>query len=126
VEIISVGIYWMTSASLAESCQGDRTQRQQSVVKIAKSTVDVHLVWHDISVATEARGQMRAVMCYSVRLRKTDAAMHKYCHNNFPRINKAANEEGLMYSHFSSKIACVCPTVSWVCVDQIFLVTQNS
>jgi hypothetical protein len=46
----------MTSAFLAESCQGDRTQGQQSVLKIAKSTVEVHSVWHDIYVATETGG----------------------------------------------------------------------
>jgi hypothetical protein len=60
----------MTSAFLAESCQGDRTQGQQSVLKTAKSTVEVHSVWHNIYVATETGGQMRAVVCYSVRLRK--------------------------------------------------------
>jgi hypothetical protein len=62
----------MTSAFLAESCHGDRTQGQQSVLKIAKSTVEVHLMWHDIYVATETGGQMRAVVYYSVRLRKSD------------------------------------------------------
>jgi hypothetical protein len=62
----------MTSAFLAESCQGDRTQGQQSVLKIAKSTVEVHSVWHDIYVATETGGKMRAVVCYSVRLRNSD------------------------------------------------------
>jgi hypothetical protein len=61
-----------TSAFLAESCQGDRTQGQQSALKFAKSTVEVHSVWHDIYVATETGGQMRAVVYYSVRLRKSD------------------------------------------------------
>jgi hypothetical protein len=32
---------------LAESCQGDRIQGQQSVLKIVKSSVELHLVWHD-------------------------------------------------------------------------------
>jgi hypothetical protein len=62
----------MTSVFLAESCQGDRKQGQKSVLKTAKSTVEVHTVWHDIYVATETGGQMRAVVCYSVRLRKSD------------------------------------------------------
>jgi hypothetical protein len=62
----------MTSAFLAESCQGDRKQEQQSVPKTAKNTVEVHSVWHDIYVATETGRQMRAVVCYSVRLRKSD------------------------------------------------------
>jgi hypothetical protein len=62
----------MTSAFLAEICQGDRTQGQLSVPKFAKSTVEVHSVWHDIYVATEAGRQMRAVVYYSVRLRKSD------------------------------------------------------
>jgi hypothetical protein len=39
-----------TSAFLPESCQGDRTQVQQTVLKIAKSTVEVHSVWHDIHI----------------------------------------------------------------------------
>jgi hypothetical protein len=52
---ISVDIYW------DDSCQGNRKQRQQSVLKIAKSTVEVHSVWHDIYIATEAGGQMRVV-----------------------------------------------------------------
>jgi hypothetical protein len=34
----------MTSAFLAESCQGDQTQGQQSVLKFAKSTIKVHSV----------------------------------------------------------------------------------
>jgi hypothetical protein len=62
----------MTSVFLAQSCQGDRTQGQQSILKIAKSTVEVHLVWHDIYVATERGGQMRAVVYSSARLRKSD------------------------------------------------------
>jgi hypothetical protein len=57
---------------LAESCQGDRTQGQQSALKTTKSTVKVHSVWHDIYVATETGGQMRAVVYYSARLRKSD------------------------------------------------------
>jgi hypothetical protein len=62
----------MTSVFLLESCQGDRKQGQQTVLKTAKSTVEVHSVWHDIYVATETGGQMWAVVCYSVRLRKSD------------------------------------------------------
>jgi hypothetical protein len=62
----------MTSAFLAESRQGDKTQRQQSVLKFAKSTVEVHSVWHDIYAAIETGGQMSAVVYYSVRLRKSD------------------------------------------------------
>jgi hypothetical protein len=54
---------------LAESC---RTQKHQSVLKTAKSTVEVHSVWHDIYIATETGGQMRAVVYCSVRLRKSD------------------------------------------------------
>jgi hypothetical protein len=71
-ENISVGVYWGDVGVPAESCQGDRTQGQQSVLKIAKSTVEVHSVWHGIYIATETGGQMRAVVYYSVRLRKSD------------------------------------------------------
>lgn len=45
--------YGMTSVFLAESCQGDQTEGQQSVLKIAKSTVAGHLEWHDIYIVTE-------------------------------------------------------------------------
>jgi hypothetical protein len=62
----------MMSAFVAKSCQGDRTRGQQSVIKIAKSKVGVHSVWYDIYIATEAGGKMRAVVYYSVRLRKSD------------------------------------------------------
>jgi hypothetical protein len=61
---------WMTF--LSETCRGDRTQGQQSVIKIAKITVEVHSVWHDIYVATQTGGQMWAVVYYSARLRKSD------------------------------------------------------
>jgi hypothetical protein len=43
---IGVGVVRMM-AFLAESCQGDQTHEQQSVLKIEKSTAEVHLVWHD-------------------------------------------------------------------------------
>jgi hypothetical protein len=46
---------------LAESCQGDRTQGEGSVLRIAKSTVGVHSVQHPIYVPTETDGQVRAV-----------------------------------------------------------------
>jgi hypothetical protein len=69
LELVFIG---MTSAFLTDSCQGDRTQGQQSVLKIAKSTVAAHSVWHDNYVATETGGQMRAVVCCSMRLRKSD------------------------------------------------------
>jgi hypothetical protein len=75
---------------LTESCQGDRKQEQQSVLKPDKSTVEVHSVWHDIYVATKTGGQMPAVVYYSVRLRKSVRerardlrTMHKYYNNIF-------------------------------------------
>jgi hypothetical protein len=50
----------MTSVFLAESCESDRTQGQQSVLKTAKSTVEAHSVWYDtgktLYVATETGG----------------------------------------------------------------------
>jgi hypothetical protein len=91
----------MTSEFLAESCQGDRTQSQQSVLKIAKSTVEVHSVRHGIYVVTETGGQMRAVVYYSVRLRKSEGPTPRCPDIStiiFPRISKPANEAGLLYS----------------------------
>jgi hypothetical protein len=38
----------MTTLFLDENYHGGRTQGQQSVLKTAKSTVDVHSMWHDI------------------------------------------------------------------------------
>jgi hypothetical protein len=72
MKILVLVFIGMTSAFLAETFQGDRKQGQQSVLKIAKSTVEVHSVWHNIYVAAETGGQMRAVVYYSVRLRKSD------------------------------------------------------
>jgi hypothetical protein len=72
VKILVLVFIGMTSTFLAERRQDDRTQGQQSVLKIAKSTVEVHSVWHDIYVASETGGQMRAVVYYSGRLRKSD------------------------------------------------------
>jgi hypothetical protein len=62
----------MTSAFLAESCQGDRTPGQHSVPRIAKSTVEALSLWHDIYVGTETGGQMRVVVNNSLRLRNSD------------------------------------------------------
>jgi hypothetical protein len=61
----------MTSAFPAKRCQGDRTQGQQSFLKFAKITVEVHSVRHDIYVATETGEQIRAVVYYCVRLPKS-------------------------------------------------------
>jgi hypothetical protein len=62
----------MTSAFLADSCQGDQTQEQQSVLKVGKSIVEIHSVWYDIYIATETGGQMSAVVYYSMHLHKSD------------------------------------------------------
>jgi hypothetical protein len=72
MKILLLVFIGMTSAFLVESCQGDWTQEKRPVLNIAKSTVEVHSVWHDMYVPTETGGQIRAVECYSVRLRKND------------------------------------------------------
>jgi hypothetical protein len=82
----------VTSAFLAESCQGDRTQGHQSVLKTAKSTVEVHLVWHDIYVATEIGGQVQAVMFFSVHLRKSDRERARDLRRE-SQINFSADEQ---------------------------------
>jgi hypothetical protein len=57
----------MTSAFLAECCQGDRTTfSSKNCEKYSQIT------WHDIYVATETGWQTRGVVCYSTRLRKSD------------------------------------------------------
>jgi hypothetical protein len=70
MEILVLVCFGMTSEFLAESCQSDWTQSQQSVLKIVKSTVEVNLVWHSIYIATETGGQMWAVVFFPVHLRK--------------------------------------------------------
>jgi hypothetical protein len=80
-------------AFLAESRQGDRTQGQKSVLKTAKSTVEVHSVWHDIYVATETGrcGLLyitpRACARATAKEQGTNAAMHK-CYQNNITANK--------------------------------------
>lgn len=81
---------------LAESCQGDRTQGQQSFPRIAKSTVAVHLVWNDIYIATERGGQIRAGVYYLLRAPAqkgdSESAMDRYANiiTTFPRMKKTA------------------------------------
>jgi hypothetical protein len=91
----------MTSAFLAECCQGDRTQGQRSALKIAKSTVEVHSVWHDIYVATEWDRRVDVccvLLCAPAqeRPRKSEGTT-SWCTNIttiiFPRISKAAMRE---------------------------------
>jgi hypothetical protein len=76
----------MTLVLLAESCHGDWTQWQQSVLKIAKSTVKVHLAWHDIYIATETGRLLCVTPCActraTVKERGTYTMMHKYYHKN--------------------------------------------
>jgi hypothetical protein len=69
IVLVSTG---MTLAFMVKSCQGDRTQEQQSVLKIAKITTEVHSMWHNIYIATETGRHMRAVLYYSMCLRKSD------------------------------------------------------
>lgn len=51
----------LTSAFLAESCQGYRTEGQKSVLKIGKNALEEPSVWHNIYVAIETVEQMRAL-----------------------------------------------------------------
>lgn len=51
----------MVSAFLAESFLGDRTQEQELTLKTGKSAVEIHPEYHDIYVATETGGYLRAV-----------------------------------------------------------------
>jgi hypothetical protein len=69
----------MTSAFLAESCQGDRTQGQQCSKNREKYIRSALGVARYI-VATETGGQMRAVVYYSARLRKSDHERAKDLH----------------------------------------------
>jgi hypothetical protein len=99
----------MMAAFLAESCQGGRTQGQQSVLKIAKSTVEVHLVWHDIYVATETGRQIRTVVYYSMRLRKSDRETAGDLHHDAQIIiiiSSTAHCEPRLPTESSSTIPC--------------------
>jgi hypothetical protein len=46
----------MTPAFLSESHQGDAKKGQQSVLKTAKTTAEVHSVWHYMYVPNETGG----------------------------------------------------------------------
>lgn len=70
-ENVSVHVYWNGVGLPGDSCRVDQTQGQKSLLKIMKSTVELRSVWHYINVATEREGQMRAVVCYSMRLRNS-------------------------------------------------------
>jgi hypothetical protein len=88
MKILVLVFIGMTSAFLAESCQGDRTQGQQSVLNIAKSTVEVHSVWHDIYRRKAGRCGLlcitpRSCVRATAKERGAYSAMHKYYNNNF-------------------------------------------
>lgn len=68
----------MTSQFVVEICQGHKTQGQQSVVRIAKSTVEVHSVWLKVCVVPETERQMRDIMYYAVHLRKSEGTTPRY------------------------------------------------
>jgi hypothetical protein len=91
MEILVFVFIGMTSALLAESCHGDRTQGQQSFLKTAKSTVEVHSVWQNIYVANKTRGLLCITQCACARAtakeRGTYAAMH-ICYPNNSSANK--------------------------------------
>lgn len=71
------------------------------VIKTAKSTVVVHLVWHYIYVVSETREQIRVVVYYSARLRRKAtakeleiyASIHTFTTITFPQLSKTTNEE---------------------------------
>jgi hypothetical protein len=71
-ESISVGVYWNDIGIPGWKLSGYRAQGQQSVLKIAKSTFKVHLVWNNIYIPTETGRQMWAVMYYSICLCKSN------------------------------------------------------
>jgi hypothetical protein len=89
MKILVLVFVGMTSVLLAESFQGDRTQEQKSVLKTAKSTVEVHSVWRGIYVVSETGGQMRAVVYHYARLRKCERKRAR----DLRRDNFSANKQ---------------------------------
>jgi hypothetical protein len=61
-ERISIGVFGMASTFLDEKCHDDRTEGQQSFLKIAKSAVEVRLAWHGVYVGSKTGGQVQAVV----------------------------------------------------------------
>jgi hypothetical protein len=61
----------MTSAFLAESCQGDAKLRKQAFLKTANNTFEVHLVWRDVYVPIDTAERCE-LLCCSVRMRKSE------------------------------------------------------
>jgi hypothetical protein len=93
----------MTSVLLVESCQGDGIQWQ--VLKIARNTVEVQSVWHDIYVTAETGGQMQAVVYFSVSLRNSDRERARDLRRDaqiLPKtaMRKPANDEGRLCCDF--------------------------
>jgi hypothetical protein len=92
-ENISVGVIGMTSAFLAESCRGDRTQGQHSVLKFATLGVSRYLHSYYDRRADASCCVLRA----PAQERGTYAAMHRYYHNNFS-AKKQTRERGVSVS----------------------------
>jgi hypothetical protein len=61
---ISDSVYWYDVCVSSWKLSGNQTQGQQSVPKIAQSTVKVHLVWHDAYICTEV-GSCCVLLLYS-------------------------------------------------------------
>jgi hypothetical protein len=90
-ENISVRVYWDDVCIPGWKLSGWSNTRQQSVLKTAKNTVEVHLMWRNIYIAIGTSGLLCITPCayarVTAKVQGTYAAMHKYYHNNFP-VNK--------------------------------------
>jgi hypothetical protein len=83
--------------------------------KTANSTVEVHSVWHDIYVATEAGGQMRVVVYYSARLRKSDRERAR-------DLRRVAQILPQQFFHRLVKVRCANPWKRRVCCTNRWVV----
>lgn len=77
-ENICVGVWWDDVSIPSWKLSGWYNTRAIISSKICKGTVKVHSVYHDIYVATNRGGQRQAVVCYSMRLHKSEGPMLQY------------------------------------------------
>jgi hypothetical protein len=71
-ENISVGVYWDDVGIPGWKLSGQSNTSATISSKNCENTVELDSMWHNIYVATETGGQIRAVVYYSVRLRNSD------------------------------------------------------
>lgn len=88
------------------SCQGHWTQEQQSTLKTAKNTVEIHSVWHDISTLLLWQTGRWRLLCITPRAcARQTTKEHRYYHddsstNKKTTMRKPTEDKGLLRTEF--------------------------